>query len=478
MEKYFKKIMDWRVIPAILSVILFFDKFIPLWQLSFYNHSNADDFWMSVSIHKVWQDTHSIFAAAGEAFYSAVLLWQDWDGCFLSMFLSGLSPVVFHESYYKYTFIILSIALIISVSVFMYALCVRLLKFRIMHYIILFPLILTILFNFSPSVKEGLYWWCGGINYTFFFSVLLMSQACLLEYMVSERWVFLGFGAVLGFCTGLGNLLTALVNPILLVLEFAVLLYWKKDKKREKWFFLIPVICGISGLLLNVMAPGNLVRGGSELFSSSPFGAVIDTIVTSTGFLHHFYRRPMIWFMLAIIFVILDAFRNSEIRFRFPCPLIVIVTAYLIYCAAFTPVVYAHNAYYGRCKDISFDVLVMISLCALIYTIGWLNNRFLQNKYLKIRHMAVYISLLAVLACSRIQGIYFDAEYARDALTTGTAQDFHDKVNGRFALYYNEEITQVEVQKIEWMPGLFYFDDDCLADIAYYFDKEYIKVAE
>jgi hypothetical protein len=48
----------------------------------------------------------------------------------------------------------------------------------------------------------------------------------------------------------------------------------------------------------------------------------------------------------------------------------------------------------------------------------------------------------------------------------------------RFAEYYNPEIKDVVVTTIEWYPGIFYHDDDCLEDIAYYFDKESVTLAQ
>lgn len=480
MRERLKGLFDWRILPALLSAALLFNKILPLCQLSFYNHSNADDYWMSVSIHKVWEDTHSLWAAIGEAFYSAMLLWKDWDGCFLSMFLSGLAPVVFHENYYRYTFFIIGGALFLSVIFFFHVVCRKILHFSWMHEMMITSMTLTMLFCFSPSVKEGMYWWCGGINYTFFFAVFLVSQAFLLEYLVSGHKVFLVLGCVSAFCTGLGNLLSALVNPIVLVLEEMVLLWlvhtkqWDDSGKRK--LFWIPVCCGILGLLLNVLAPGNLIRGGSELFHGSIVKTIVETVIASTTLLGDFYRKPAIWFILALFFVILDAFfvSRQQVNFRFPCPLAVGIISYLVYCAAFTPVIYSHNAYYGRCKEISFFVLVILLLCNLMYFSGWVYVRVREKFNSRRSLVLVCVFMLLVLIFAKVDSIYFDTAYAREALVSGSAQNYHDRINERMAQYYNPEIKEVYVKKIDWFPGLFYFDDDCLTDVAYYFNKECI----
>lgn len=475
MKRYMRKIMEWRVIAILLSITLFLRKFIPLWQLSGYNHSNADDFWMSVSTHLVWQDTHSLFAAIGEAWNSACQLWMNWDGCFLSMFLSCLAPVVFHESYYKFTFYIVSIALIIGAGLFLYELCVRVLGFSVKHFLILYPLVLTVLFNFSPSAKEGMYWWCGAVNYTFFFAVFLISQAMIIEYMVSGKKRFLVLGSVTAFCVGLGNLLTALVNPVVVCLEVFVFLTVKEKKGRK---LVIPAFFALAGLMVNVLAPGNLVRGGSQLFHQSPFSAVLQTVVVSTQLMFQFLCKPMFWIALAVIVTVWDAQSGGKKTFRYPYPVLVVILSYLIYCAALTPVIYAGSAVYGRCADISFFIFVILVFCDIIYIIGWTEQHFTKGNYQTVRQGILYAGLLAVFWFSTVYSGYFDAAKAKDAIRTLTAQQFDDRINSRFSMYYDEDMTIVQIEPLNYVPALFYFDDDSLEDVAYYFGKEEIILTE
>lgn len=477
MKRYLKKITEWRIIPILLSVVLFLRKFIPLWQLSFYNHSNADDFWMSVSTHLVWVQTHSVLATVGEAWNSACQLWQNWDGCFLSMFLSCLAPVVFHESYYKYTFYIISIAVIVSAGLFMYELLVRALGFTISHFLILYPLVLTVLFNFTPSAKEGLYWWCGAINYTFFFAVFMLGQALLIEYMVSGRSIYLIMGTVVVFTVGLGNLLTALLNPIIICLETVVFLI---VREKKDWKFIAAACSALAGLIVNMAAPGNLVRGGSGLFHRSPFGAIVETVNISTQLLLQYYRRPMFWIAVGVILTVWDAMGRSKYKnkFRYPYPAVFVIMSYLVYCAALTPVIYAGSAIYGRCKDISFFIFVIMAVCDIIYVVGWAEQHFTGGKYNKIKHGLLYGGLLAVFWFATVYNMEFDAAYAKDALRTQAAQKFHSEISARFAMYYDDACRVVEVRQPESIPGLFYFDDDSLGEVAYYFNKDEIILIE
>ena len=475
MEKWIKKIIDSYIVPVILIGVLLYKKFMPLLLISRYNHSNADDFWMSSAAHHVWADTHSLIATIQRGFLNAVNIWKYWDGCFLSMFIGGLPPVVFHEDYYKYTFVVIAGMLLVGVIAVLFELLVRLFKFPIQHYLLITAAMIIMLFNFMPSIKDGYYWWVGGINYTFFTGVFLLAQALLIEYIVSSRKVFLILGSIVAFSVGLGNLLSGLINPLVLVLEFIVLILLYK---KEKILFAIPVACGILGLMGNVLAPGNLIRGGEDLFENPVFASIFGAIKASIGFIPHFYRKPMFWFFLFMIIVIIDAFCRKKTEIKFRMPLLFVIISFGVYCAVFAPVVYAGSAYYGRCQNVSYIVMMFMYLLDIIYIIGWTFNKFDIKINKVVRTCAVYGAIAVLLFTSHYLDMYFDSAYAVESMRVGQAQDFDRRVDERFAMYYDDSIKEVYVEKIDWMPGIFYWDDDCLKDLEWYFQKDFIKVIE
>lgn len=488
--KVLRFVIENKLLPIMAAIYIFIDKFMPLWQLSAYNHSNADDYWMSVDSHFTWVNTHNIFSMIGQAFNDAIWLRNNWDGCFLSMFLSAFVPVTFHESYYKYTFYIFAITIIIGTVFFMYELCCRLFKMRVCDYILITILALIIIFGFSPSVKEAMYWWCGGINYTFFFGVLLIAQGFLIEYFVSGKLIFSFFAGVLAFCVGLGNLLSALVSPVIMFLELVVLIIIKNKDKAK--ICAATFLMGLCGLLTNVLAPGNLIRGGEDLFSSSPVIAIWNTIVSSTLLIGEYYKRPMILLLVAMFIVILTGkftkqkvIASSDIYkfFKWPYLVVILILSYLVYCSAFTPVVYAGNAFYGRCKEISYLFLIFLLVFDMIYLGVFiklnLRSTISINKYISvISEIILIVVMFFNIVLSNVWGGYFDAAYAKIALETGAAANFHNIMSERFSKYYDPDVSEVEVTTIDWYPGIFYHDDDCLDDIAYYFGKESVKLVE
>lgn len=478
-----KQKIDLRIIPAVAAWFIFIRTTWPLFVISMYNHSNADDFWMSNDVHRVWKTTHSLFETLIQAVKSAVYLWRYWDGCFLSMLIGGVPPLVFNEGYYKITFSVLAGSVIIAVAAMLYVLLVRVLKFSRWHFALICPVVLTMFMNMTSSIKDMYYWWVGGINYTLFFAVMVFAQALLIEYMVSRRTGFLIWGSVFSFCVGLGNLLSGLANPVILLVECAGFIYFNRNDKKSRGgkLYIIPAVCGILGLLGNVLAPGNLIRGGNGLFGqSSVIGSVWGTIVASTNFIPEFYTPGMICMFAFITIVLLDGFLKSNISFKFKYPFFVIVLMYLVYCSAFTPVIYVGNAFYGRCKNVSFGLFIFFVLLTLIYITGWIKNRLPENIPVlkKISVPAIYAGMIAVMvACIAFKN-YFDYAYAEVSLAQGQAQEFDAKVDARFIIYEDDSVKDVVVEEITWIPTVFYWDESCLDTLKEYYNKNSITLIE
>lgn len=487
--KKIKEKIDVRIIPALFSCYLFIKTFLPLLIISKYNHSNADDFWMSSHSHHAWEETHSLFYTIGVAFNNAVKIWQQWDGCFISMFIGCLPPVVFHEYYYRYTFAIIAGVFLIGAIFFLYELLIRVMKYDWIHFLIITPLVLILLVNTTPSAKDAFYWWVGGINYTFMFGVFLISQALLLEYLVNRKIFFLISGSLFAFATGMGNLLSGLVNPMVVVMELAFILYYRRNDKEDKsrYLFIIAVVCAIAGLLANVLSPGNLIRGGSDLFSESVLNTILKAIGSSSMLIPTYIKKGMGWIILGIAAAMFDGIKMDKIKFNFKWPLLLIVLAYGTYCATFAPVIYAHSAFYGRCKNISYFMMILLLLVVLFYVFGWVKThisfeKFIPNYNRKIANyigiVIVFITVFASALAIKNNILTFDCYSAKESLRIGQAQDFDIKVNTRFAKYYNNDEKEVYVEKIEWIPPIFYWDDDCLKDLEFYFQKDFIKVIE
>ncbi len=222
-----------------------------------YVHPGMDDYWMSTGVHETWMSTHSLWQCIKCSFKDAVGLYKRLNGTFLSMFLTGLTPLAFNENRYHFVFDIAIINMAIGLAVIAYSLLHRRWKMSVINCISVCLLFLIFYIDYAPSANEGIYWWPGIANYNLFFGLLLLAQGIFILYWEKHRKIWLILSSIMFFMIGLGNSITGLVSVCLLAYE---LIYEIYTNKSFKTLFYIPLICGLAGIIIVISAPGNAIR--------------------------------------------------------------------------------------------------------------------------------------------------------------------------------------------------------------------------
>ncbi|MGN1187345.1 MAG: hypothetical protein ACI4R6_02525, partial [Lachnospiraceae bacterium] len=258
-EKNKRQIINYTIQSAVLLFVgIYFIKQInPIINAAKFSHPTTDDYWMSSYVHVVWERTHSVFSAIAASFEYSVGMYKNWDGNFLSMFLTCLSPLAFNENYYFIVFYVMLISLCAGIGLIAYSLLHKRWHIPLINCISICLLFIIFFLNYLPNSGEGLYWWPGVANYTLFFGFLLFAQGLFVLYWNKNKIVWLILASISFFLVGLGNPLTGLVNVCLLAYE---LLYRFYEKRSFKTLFWIPFLCALIGLLIVVLAPASSVR--------------------------------------------------------------------------------------------------------------------------------------------------------------------------------------------------------------------------
>ena len=335
-----------------------------------------------------------------------------------------------------------------------------------------------------PFIKEGYSWWVGGINYTFFYGVFLLSQAFLVHYLVKKSKISLILGSILSFCVGLGNLLTGLLNPEVVIVEAVVLWLvcrFGAEKKAYDLKFFLPVCCSVVGLGINVLCPGNLLRGDG-LLGNNPFLAIKDAIVLSTQMIATFHKASMIPIYLTMGMILLyGAVRaKSKVSVTFVHPVAVTVVLCLLYCSVITPIVYVGTTIYGRCLNQTFLSQHFFTVLILFYWAGWMAKHLkplfrIAHPYY---HAMIVGGLLSVFWSMKVHEFDHYTIYCRVSLEQGYADIFQAQMMERFKVYEDPNVKDCMFNSIDYVPSILYFDEDCLEDIKGYYDKNSITIVQ
>lgn len=451
----------------------------PLISIAQYTHSTTDDYWMSLSVHKVWEATHSIFAAFWEAVKITVSQWLYHDGCFISMLMMALSPVAFNEKYYKFTAYFVLFTLIAAVYFASYVFFRKKLEFSWMASTVMGSIILFLLVCYVPSPGEGFYWWPGGANYTFFFSLFLVLQSFVVMYMTQKKTVWLVLSCIFAAVGCQGNLLTALSGTCVLFLEMLYL--FKRDGAKKNGMILVFLLSVVS-MLVSVLAPGNFIRGAEDIGKNNFFMTVILAVKNGSVFFAAFHRKGGLVYYLFLAVVSLYAFLHSKVSFRFRYPLLFCAAAYLVYCSSMAPVEFTGIPYYARVQDLIYYNVVTVSSVCIVYLTGYLSvflKKAMDKEGRPVVERAGNVSVFVLagfgallLAFSLTHPFGTTSFAAKTHLGNMDAQLFDKRINDRFVSFYDDNVRIVEFECENNVPSVFFFNDvDTMNQKAFFIEN-------
>lgn len=469
-----KKINVYLAVELVLCAVFlawFVYMIYPVMHIAQYAHSTTDDYWMSFAVHRVWESTHSAAGALKEALNTAVLAWKYHSGCFISMFVTALSPVAFNEKYYMYAAYATIIILMAAVIVNSYAAMRKVLKQSVPLTLIIAGMTLYLLINYLPSPGEAFYWWPGASNYTIFFAVFLLVQAFTLLYMQNNSIVCLVIACVLSFISCQGNLLTALSGTCILFLE---MLYMTKKNGIRKNGVLIIFILSLISLMLSVLAPGNYVRGAQDVGKLGFIETVVTSIKNGSIFFVSYHKNGTMPYYIFIALAVLFSFLRSDCRYRFRYPLAFVAVAYLTYCASLAPVEFTGIPYYARVLDLVYFNSVLVTIVCIVYVMGYVSALIKKKTAIAERKSNIFAVLfgatcVVMLVFSMLDKSNTTSHAARVHLNNGDAQRFDRRIDDRFVGYYDGGTRDMEIAYEDSVPSVFFFnDDDTMSEKAFY----------
>lgn len=175
-----KKITIDNKMIAALSIFLFVLSMIPIWYLGHYARPSGDDYGYSVLTHTAWLETHSLIEVFRAGIATVKQFYNAWNGDWFTTFLFSLMPEVFAPyTFWTVTYMMTGI-LIICMTLFLYEICVRILKMPVRDFVIYDMIILFVSYQFMPSAKIGI-------------QSVMQSFVRIGEYIKDKTFIFVSF---------------------------------------------------------------------------------------------------------------------------------------------------------------------------------------------------------------------------------------------------------------------------------------------
>ena len=334
------------------AVLLTLCMLIPVFVIAPCGRATGDDLSNSTVTHAVWLQTHSVFAVIKEAFSNIESMYYNWEGCYTSDYLYAIQPELFGTGLYAMTPFVNIVIWLGSTLFFVYMIARKIFRMSIPQTLSIAIIFWLIGMEFIPSTQNSLFWWAGSMHYTFAYSLCLTEFSILIIWLMSnsrlKKTILLCVLTIISFLLGGVNYQISMLSlmGLLLITLYHILITHRRD---DLWIT-IPVLSGAAGLIISMTAPGNRVRGGSDMVLS--MSRVAETIIQSiiksiTDGIAFIAEAPLMIAAMAVLFVLiirfmLDQYRSSGIEpVRVPLIRLIIPVLFLVYAAMEAPLIFA-----------------------------------------------------------------------------------------------------------------------------------------
>lgn len=475
-KKYTDKLVG-KITPAKLFeglLIIHLLCIIPMLWIGIYDYPSADDYSVGSNCRQAFMNTHSVFAVFGAGVARAVNDWLHWMGYYTCNLLTAMPPHVFGERAYMVTPFIMIGALNFSTAYLLKTIFRKV--FHADRYLTGSAIVVMLFVTTQCMVgrAEAFYWYSGAANYIFVHSIclcffgLLISAGC--DGRGKKRKIKVILASVLGFFAGGGNQMSALNNVIVLTIAVIILSIQKKWKEnKDLW---IPMLICYVGFVLNIAAPGNLVRA-SAAYGMNPVKAIFASFYY---FFDYCVNQWSGWPVILMVLMLIPLFycMAGRTEFTFPCPLLVAGLGVCLVAAMMTPPLFAlGNVEAKRVQALTYAMYILVVTLCTGYGAGWLRRKTeklsetdeKQGKELKFSKTVqyyvatcmiagVFAAVVTIIPVPR----YFTFSSAITDLANGSAKAYGEARKERITIYESGE-KDVVVKELPAQPELLYFSD-------------------
>lgn len=465
---------------------------LPLFLIAHYNFRSADDYTFGQAAEAVGERTGSVFQVLKEQFFHTKDFYEDWQGTYFDVWLTGALLGIFgRNAYYVGTYLSLGGFVAAELTLFMLIMCRVLGGDRKQAAIIALGLIcMQVLLTPVPS--EAFFWFCGAVRYTFVYALSLFLMAVwIVLYYDRGRTGFKRILSVAGMlfltvAVAGSNYVTGLV--MMLCYFFGGLWFFIK-KNRYRYLMAAGVLVYLGAFLLNVAAPGNAVRQRASGTAHLPaVKSIILSLQTAGNYV--LVNSILPCFILAALFAPLMIRILRRRDYRYPLPFLVTLFTWGIFAAQFTPNLYALGiAGTGRIQNLYRFTFYIFLYGNEFYWLGWfLRKNREQGDSVKEKGTGRSGLLLAgwlaggglfLLSLSVWGGSTVTSYSALQSLRRGEARQYWEEQQERLRILQDETVAEARLKPFSCAPYVLFFSDisrdggDWLnQSVAEYFGKE------
>ncbi len=373
---------------------------IPIVYSGRYVFPQGDDWEYGAYSYQAYRNGGGFGGAIGGALRMVAESYFSWQGTFTSIFLMALQPGVWKIEYYHFVPLLMLALLCGSIMFFFYTVIGRLCKCK-REALLAGGCVCLLAVQCPRAVVSAFYWYNGAIHYLGAFSFLLFfCSFVILSCLGTKRAkLCLGAAGVLGVFVGGGNLVTALNGCMIFVSLTAVLFYLHRRDMVKR--ICVPGIAMVFSFLMNVLAPGNLLRA-QRSGEAEGLGALAAILRSFQVCVEQMFGEWTDWGVVLLLVILLPVWWRIVCRlaFSFPYPGFVCFFSFCLLASMYTPSLFAlGTAEIGRIQNIMYIAFLILCVLDEFYLLGWLQKQGMAKESFALfgRYFAVWSAVAALI---------------------------------------------------------------------------------
>ncbi len=447
MNRMFKR-LDTKIM-ALIIFIMFIFSMIPIWYLAFYARPSGDDFGYSANSHIAWVNTQSVFEVLKAGMETTKSMLATWNGDWFSVFMFTMMPEVFIPYSFWIVPLFMTAIVILSTYYFAHEILVNRIGMKWYESLMAASIILFAFYQFIPSTAIGMYWYVGAMHYMMPHAVVMMLLGFLSKFERSSKYRYIVYSVIGAVMIGGSSYFSTLL--LFMVYMMAWILCCKRNKKI--FWTVIPFICGSIAMVIQIMMPGNAVRGGSSFGFSvyKIFGTIIQSLIQSVVRIGEYFVDKTVIFALFFVLALLmwRCLEKAEHLISAKYPGVFALFMYSIYAAMSAPEIYAAVEVSLGPATMQYITFILAVTASIIYVEIWMINKKLEKASLREEGITRYfagITLTVVLLCAIFvffnRGVLKNSVFYRSCeyVFSGRAADFKNQIASQMDILLDDSV--------------------------------------
>lgn len=439
---WIKKIKYYHVLLVVSIFCL-----VPIFILCFYDRPNSDDFSYAILTHKCIMENGNIFDILKAGLDFAIYTYKTWMGNFITTMIGSLHPGIFGGRYYIFAPILTLIWIYVSIRYTIGTINKYYMKQSKCAVTSLSLWLLSFFVMWMPSIKEGVYWFCGVAVYTISFFALIMNIGIFINmYNINNKKkniIYVIISCLLSFLAADGHIIvsfTSLLVTFTIVMVFII---------KKKFLCIIPFAVCLIRFIFNYFSPGLNIRSTYFEIELGYFETIILSMSYAKNYIFFNSNVVLFSFLFSLTPFMIKMIKNTKTtKYSVITLPLIIIFSFLLLSAIMCVPTFSLSGNYEMWATRIFNIIWYIFIILYIIIYYFILKILYLSKILYFDNIKEPVFIFIIIICCIVIAFGTDSsEYRTHSNFVRSSNEIKSNVASSYASEIDERETLLTKSK-------------------------------